>query len=186
MEDLTQQTNAQQHTASTKPHFPRSLCSRAQCQDFDCDKTCQNGPHSTVLRVYIYRPGKSPHVVSTFSLIYHSHTSQAAPFIVPPMNTRKKNKSAHPGVPDMTRSQLASTGLSRRCHQPAKKKTKDQQIAALQEELRITREYLASTNRDDADDTEVTTDEEAAVTGTKRKASGSVQSAQMCVSKLSF
>jgi len=102
------------------------------------------------------------------------------------MNTRKKNKSAHPGVPDMTRSQLASTGLSRRCHQPAKKKTKDQQIAALQEELRITREYLASTNRDDADDTEVATDEEAAVTGTKRKASGSVQSAQMCVSKLSF
>ena len=61
------------------------------------------------------------------------------------MNTRKKNKSAHPGIPDMTPLQLSSAGLSRAStvRRPAKKKlTKDQQIAALEDELRSTRELI--------------------------------------------
>ena len=60
------------------------------------------------------------------------------------MDTRRKNKSAHPGVPDMTRSQLSSAGLP---HPPAphhKKATKDQQIATLQDELGSIRELLSN------------------------------------------
>ena len=63
------------------------------------------------------------------------------------MNTRKKNKSRHPGIPDMTPSQLASAGLSRvqnTRRASAKKPTKDQQIATLQDELRAVRELISN------------------------------------------
>lgn len=56
----------------------------------------------------------------------------------PPMNTRRKNKTKHPGAPDMTPSQLASAGLPHtpRMRRPlSKKKTKDQQLAAMREEM---------------------------------------------------
>ena len=62
------------------------------------------------------------------------------------MITRRKNKSAHPGTPDMTPLQLLSAGLS---HTPksrrpsAKKLTKDQQIAALRDELRTAQELMS-------------------------------------------
>lgn len=56
------------------------------------------------------------------------------------MNTRKKNKSAHPVIPDMSSSQLLAAGLHRTSgtRSPSTKKlTKDQQIAALREEIRL-------------------------------------------------
>lgn len=62
-------------------------------------------------------------------------------------NTRKKNQSAHPGLPDMTPSQLSSAGLSRgsTTRRPLNKKlTKDQQIAALKDELRAVQEHMSS------------------------------------------
>ena len=63
------------------------------------------------------------------------------------MNTRKKNKSAHPGIPDMTPLQLASAQLAsvdfpRTARRPSKKLTKDQQIAALNDELQALRELV--------------------------------------------
>lgn len=67
------------------------------------------------------------------------------------VGTRGKNKSAHPGIPDMTPSQLASAGLppaktTRRAPnklRPGKKlSVKDQQIADLQEELRVAQETI--------------------------------------------
>ena len=66
------------------------------------------------------------------------------------MNTRKKNRSAHPGIPDMTRSQLSAAGLSRTSKTPStssKKPTKDQQIAALKDELRAIRELVSIVSR---------------------------------------
>ena len=65
------------------------------------------------------------------------------------MNTCKKNKSAHPGIPDMTPSQLASAGLSHtpKTHRLSNKKlTKDQQIAALKDEIQAVRELILSGN----------------------------------------
>ena len=62
------------------------------------------------------------------------------------MNTRRKNQSAHPGIPDMTPSQLLSAGLSRTPNTrrtPGKRLTKDQQIAALKEELRAAQELMS-------------------------------------------
>jgi hypothetical protein len=59
------------------------------------------------------------------------------------MNTRRKNKSAHPGAPDMTPSQRASAGLPRARCPPKKKPTKEQQrLVALENELHATREQL--------------------------------------------
>ncbi|KAF9778111.1 hypothetical protein BJ322DRAFT_1025213 [Thelephora terrestris] len=96
------------------------------------------------------------------------------------MNTRKKNKSARPGIPDMSPSMLALAGLLK-VRQPAKKKlTKDQTIAALRDELRAAQESmiassLATDDLDAGGDTEPTTDVEELETtagGKKRKASG--------------
>lgn len=58
------------------------------------------------------------------------------------MNTRVKNKSAHPGVPDMSASQLSAAGLSRTSGK--RKMTKDQQIMALKDELRAAKEAISS------------------------------------------
>jgi len=58
------------------------------------------------------------------------------------MVTRKKNKSAHPGIPDMTPSQLASAGLST-SRSSNKKPTKTQEIAALKDELQAVRELVS-------------------------------------------
>lgn len=60
------------------------------------------------------------------------------------MITRKKNKTAHPGIPDMTPLQLASAGIShpRTARRSSKKLTKDQQIAALRDKLRAAEELI--------------------------------------------
>ena len=69
------------------------------------------------------------------------------------MITRKKNKAAHPGIPDMTPSQLTSAGLSRApntrrpSNTSSKKQTKDQQIAALKDEIRDLRELILSVSQ---------------------------------------
>jgi hypothetical protein len=66
---------------------------------------------------------------------------------IPSMNTRKKNKSAHPGIPDMTAPQLSLAGLSRPAvahRPPSKRLNKDQQITALKDELRAVQELVAN------------------------------------------
>ena len=63
------------------------------------------------------------------------------------MNTRAKNKSKHPGIPDMTPAQLASAGLSSTPAACSRKPTKDQQIAALKDELRTIRELISNVSR---------------------------------------
>jgi hypothetical protein len=64
------------------------------------------------------------------------------------MNTHRKNKSAHPGTPDMTLSQLTLAGLSHaqntRHPPPNRKPTKDQQIAALEDKLRAAQELISN------------------------------------------
>ena len=62
------------------------------------------------------------------------------------MNTRKKDKSTHPGIPDMSASQLASAGLSsaHNARRPSvKKPTKDQRISSLEDELQVARELIS-------------------------------------------
>ena len=84
-------------------------------------------------------PGLPPH-----RLLFITIQPSATPLIFS-MNTRRKNRSAHPGVPDMTPLQLLSAGLS---HTPnarrPKKLTKDQQIAALRDELRTAQEIMST------------------------------------------
>ena len=59
------------------------------------------------------------------------------------MKTCEKNKSKHPAASVMTPAQLVAAGISQpRPARPRKKLTKDQQIAALEEDLRVTRELL--------------------------------------------
>jgi len=58
------------------------------------------------------------------------------------MKTCAKNKSKHPAAPVMTPAQLAAAGISQPQKCPRRKQTKDQQIAALEEDLRTTRELL--------------------------------------------
>lgn len=59
---------------------------------------------------------------------------------MPAVSTRSKNKTKHPGAPDMTPSQLASAGLSR----PAKpvKMSMAKEIAALKAELHAAHEVI--------------------------------------------
>ena len=104
-----------------------------------------------------YRPSYHPQLLS----IAHQLSATPSP---PSMKTRKKNQTAHPGIPDMTPSQLLSAGLSRTSNTrrssntssrssntssrssstSSKKLTKDQQIAALNDELRAIRELISS------------------------------------------
>ena len=110
------------------------------------------GPHFTTTTSFV----ETDRVLFCRIYIYTAWVSQVSPhhhllFIAIPlsvtrfMNTRKKNRSAHPGIPDMTPSQLRSAGVS---HTPkprrpsTRKPTKDQQIAALQDELRAAQELI--------------------------------------------
>ena len=102
----------------------------------------RNGPRFVVSRTHKYHPGI---FVSPSNLLFIIVSLSTTPFMKP--NTRKKNKSTHPGIPNMTPSQLSSAGLS---HTPAtrhKKQTKDQQIAALKDELRTVRELISNVTR---------------------------------------
>jgi hypothetical protein len=83
----------------------------------------------------------------TFPTIYHQLSLLSFTFPFPSllapseMTTRRKNKLAHPAACVMTPAQLTAAGIP----QPKRKQkrpTKDQRIAALEEDLRATRELL--------------------------------------------
>jgi len=100
--------------------------------------------HVLLRQAYKYSPVSSG--LLQYHLIFIRLLLPALPFTVS-MITRKKNKSARPGIPDMTPSQLASAGLShaQSTRRPSNKKpTKDQQIEALKSELRAARELISS------------------------------------------
>ena len=74
------------------------------------------------------------------------HLLLSAVLSMPSVTTRQKNKTSHPGAPDMTPSQLASAGIA--CTKNSKKApSKDQQIAALKEELRAAQEAISNVSR---------------------------------------
>jgi len=58
------------------------------------------------------------------------------------MKTRTKNQTAHPAVPVMTPAQLSAAGISQSQPKRPKKQTKDQQIAALKEDLHAAQKML--------------------------------------------
>ena len=109
-----------------------------------------------------FRFVRKTYILPRYSLSLHHHLL----FIAIPlsatrfMKTRQKNGSTHPGKPDMTPSQLRSAGLSRttnvrnppttskKLSTTSKKPTKDQQIAALENELRAIRELISSVCHD--------------------------------------
>ena len=102
---------------------------------------------------------------------------------MPPMTTRKQNKSAHPGIPDMTPSQLLAVGLpptTPRVSGKVKKLTKDQQIALLTEQLRAS-QGISSGEGPLHGSADLSTDEETEATvGAKRKAKRSAASTPRC------
>lgn len=91
----------------------------------------QQHPHHLPTFPYIYR-----HLQSLFSWI-HSPTTTLTHSS---MNTHPKNKSAHPARPIMTPAQLSAAGIPLPKSKRPKKQTKDQQIAALREDLRLVQE----------------------------------------------
>jgi hypothetical protein len=92
------------------------------------DNTPPNRGHINTIQLFSVLP--------QHHLLFIDISLSATPF----MNTRRKNKLAHPGRPDMTPSQLSSAGLPVR--RRPKKLTKDQQIAALKDELRAAQEQV--------------------------------------------
>ena len=77
-------------------------------------------------------------VAHSFILLSPSLSLSYLPF----MQTRAKNKSKHPPKSVMTPTQLAAAGVFVPRPKPIRKPTKDQLIAALEEDLRVTRELL--------------------------------------------
>jgi hypothetical protein len=94
----------------------------------DTDNAPSNRGHINTIQLFSVSP--------QHHLLFIDISLSATPF----MNTRRKNKLAHPGRPDMTPSQLSSAGLPVR--RRPKKLTKDQQIAALKDELRAAQEQV--------------------------------------------
>ena len=112
-----------------------------------CKNVYRNGPHFIASRKHKY--GLGTFGLPQHHLLFIALQLSAAPLLLS-MITHKKNKSAHPGIPDMTPSQLSSASLSctsntrRSSGTSTKKPTKDQQIAALKDELRAVRELISS------------------------------------------
>ena len=78
-------------------------------------------------------PLLTPFFYSNFLFLSHFYPSS--------MKTRTSNQGKHPAASVMTPTQLAAAGIP--APLPKKKKpTKDQRIAALEEDLRVTRELL--------------------------------------------
>ena len=126
---------------SEHPHIPAS---RTNPYSTAMTMTTTETDHVSSHQAYKYSPVSSG--LLRYPLIFICLQLPAIPFTVS-MITRKKNKSARPGIPDMTPSQLASAGLShiRSSRRPSNKKpTKDQQIEALKSELRAARELISS------------------------------------------
>ena len=109
--------------------------------------TSTNTDHVALHRLDKYSPGISPLPQYPLTNLLFIALAPLVTLSISSMNTRKKNKSAHPGIPDMSALQLASAGLSHiqnARRPPSKKPTKDQQIAALKDELRIAREVISN------------------------------------------
>jgi hypothetical protein len=115
----------------TSPIQPNSRdpCSTGVTTVTDMDNTPSNRGHINTIQPFSVSP-------QHLHLLFIDISLSATPF----MNTRRKNKSAHPGKPVMTPSQLSSAGLP--VPRRPKKLTKDQQIAALKDELRAAQEQV--------------------------------------------
>ena len=108
----------------------------------------RNGPCSATLEEHKYSLGTFPVSSASFNIYPSPPLQLPATHLLPLMITHRKNKFANPGIPDMTPSQLSSAGLSHassaHCVSGKKKLTKDQQIVALQDELRTAQELILS------------------------------------------
>ena len=127
---------------------PSELPSPSPTDTLPYDGMRRNGPRFIAPREDKYSPGEL--WIAQYCLLFITLQLSATPLILS-MNTHRKNKTAHPGVPDMTPSQLLSARLSRtpkmtpNTRRPSSKKlTKDQQIAALKDELRAAQELMSS------------------------------------------
>jgi hypothetical protein len=108
------------------------ICSTGMTMSADTDHVLSCREHINTIQAFLCCPSNFLSIIVSLSATLF-------------MNTRKKNKSTHPGVPDMTPSQLSSSGLSRIPAARSKKgPTKDQQIAALKDELKTLRELISS------------------------------------------
>jgi hypothetical protein len=109
-----------------------------------CKRARQNGPRSIASKGYKYSPGMfcRPHS----PLLFITPQLPAALLLLS-MQTHAKNQDAHPGIPDMTPLQLLTAGhsLASNSGRPLskKKQTKDQKIAALQDELCAAQDYIS-------------------------------------------
>lgn len=134
----------------TSPHSrarPLDFCLTLMVRTPPCGGARRNGPRSLGFRWHKYSAGMF-WIASVLPpiLVFIALQLSATPLIFL-MNTRRKNKSAHPGIPDMTPLQLSSAGLSRTSNtrRPSGKKlTKDQQIALLQDQLHTTQQLFES------------------------------------------
>lgn len=105
-------------------------------------KTSTEMDHVPLRRVHKYKPG-FPSVPQHY--LVHILSIALQLLAIPSMssmNTRKKNQSAHPGIPDMTPSQRASAGLTKNTTRK-KKPTPTQRIAALEEELQAAQDIIS-------------------------------------------
>jgi hypothetical protein len=102
----------------------------------------RHGPRSVAFRGY--KDGSGMFQLPQSHILFVTPLPSATLFIHP-MVTRGKNKSAHPGIPDMSPAQLLAAGLSHASSTPRRPKqpTKAQEIAALKEELRSIKELVA-------------------------------------------
>ena len=90
-------------------------------------------------------PSQSPPLSSPWSPPLSPSWSQPVFLSCSPlMKTRTKNKAQHPGIPDMTPAQLSAADLSRpKRPLPRKKMTKNDRIAALENELFAAKQLVA-------------------------------------------
>ena len=113
----------------------------------ETDHVPQNGPHAIGSKTYKYCPKYLCIVAAIFYLSSRplpSFIDISLSHFTSLMKTRGKNKTKHPGIPDMTPSQLSATGLSRTPATRQKKQTKNQEIASLKDELCSLQELISS------------------------------------------
>jgi len=128
-------------TSSSEPMALKVLCVNA--------RRIQPTPRQLRRQILYKYPYLLTHHSSSSPPIYH-HTRTLVYYVYlsvtilshSSMKTRAKNQSAHPAVPIMTSAQLSAAGISKSRPKRPKKQTKNQQIAALQEDLRAAQEML--------------------------------------------
>ena len=138
---LTTCTSERLHISVSEAFLHGNLCSIAMTTSTEMD-------HVPLHRAHKYTPAffELPQYCLIFITLLLSATLSTSS-----MNTRQKNQSSHPGIPDMTPSQLASAGLShvrnsrRTSNKKSNKKpTKDQQIAELKDQLRAAQDLISN------------------------------------------